>query len=115
MQAFDVYFNGKKVCTAGVAEGVVSIIVNSASRRGDQDLYFSASGLESSTDEHIYWARQRELRIGDKIQIEVVESASIDKPKERSGPAERLRSKEEYVRDLVEELGWTIQTPESTS
>ena len=119
MRAFDVYFNGQKACAAGVADGVVSIIVNSVSHRGDQDLHFNVVGLVSGADEYVCWTRQKELRVGDKIQIEVVDTGSIDEPMQRSGSAERLRSKEEYVRDLVKELvkelGWTIQTPESTS
>jgi hypothetical protein len=95
MPAFDVYFNGQKVCATGVADGVVSIIVNSVSRRGDQDLHFNPGGLvsDADADEYVYWTRQRELCVGDKIQIEVVDTDSIDEPMERSGAAERLRSR----------------------
>ena len=44
MRAFEVYLDGQKLCTAGIDDGVVTVIVNSVSRLSDQDLFFSMVG-----------------------------------------------------------------------
>jgi len=109
MRAFEVYINDKKLCTAGIAgDGVVSLIVNSLPRHGSEDCHLTVGGLNSREMEHLKWVRHKPLSVGDRLQIEVVEATVVDEP-ERVGPAEQIKSKEEYVRDLVKELGWTVQ------
>jgi len=112
MRAFEVCLNGEKLCTAGIGDdGVVSIIVNSLVRQGEQDLFLNAAGLASRVSEHVDWISQKPLQVGDKVQVEVVESLSVDEPANRRGPMEHRKSKEDYVRKLVEDLGWKLQTP----
>jgi hypothetical protein len=75
-------------------------------------------GLISPTDEHVAWIQQRHLRVGDRVEIKVVEAETVDKPlkKYRIDPARELRAKRRYVRRAVKQLGWKIQTrPKRTS
>jgi len=116
MRAFDVYLNDKKVCTAGISgDGVMSLIVNFLPRHGSEDCHLTVGGLNSREMEHLRWVRRRQLSVGDRLRIEVIEATAVDEP-ERLGPAEQLRSKELFVRDLAKELGWSIQErPEKSS
>lgn len=113
MRAFQVYLNGKKLCLAGIGkDGALSGIVNWVTRGGNGDMFLEVGGLLSLTEEHVNWIRQKPLRVGDNIQVKIVETKSADKPtrKYRLDPAEQLRSKKRYVRMLAKELGWTIQS-----
>jgi len=110
MRALKIFLNGEKVCTAGIAnDGAVSAIVNSLPHHGSEDSHLTVGGLNSHEMQYLKWVRHKPLNVGDSLQIEVIEATAVDEP-ERIGPAEQLRSKEEYVRDLVKELGWTVQT-----
>lgn len=97
---FEVYRNGKKLCTAGVGDyGVLSTIVTRAAispqahrRRHPRiaptppDLYLHVGGAPERTPaepfEHWIW-KTRKLAVGDDIRIRVVESAVADKPRKR--------------------------------
>jgi hypothetical protein len=109
MRAFEILLNGEKLCRAGVAnDGVVSAIVNSLPRHGSEECHITVGGINSRDQEYLKWVRHKTLSVGDRLQIEVIEAAEVDEP-EHVGEVERLRSKEEYVRDLVKEMGWTVQ------
>ncbi len=119
MIAFEVYLNGKKLCTAGVGElGVVS---TNLAWRGSQPyenggslvpeyLRLDVGGLANS-GEHLRWIN-RKLRCGDTLTVKIVESVATDKPRERKRPdlAADLRSQKQYVRRMAKKLGWKIQT-----
>jgi hypothetical protein len=114
MRAFQVGLNGKRLCLAGIGignDGVLSCIVNWVARAGKGDLFLQVGGLVRPTEEHVGWIGQRRLRVGDRIQVQVVEKNSTDEParKYRLDPKEQTKAKKRYVRALAKELGWTIQ------
>jgi hypothetical protein len=85
MIAFEVYLNGEKLCLAGVGgDWVLSVIATWVSRRGQSDMFMSAGGLITETEEHIEWMKQEPLRVGDTIQIKILESQAVDPPRENS-------------------------------
>jgi hypothetical protein len=112
MRAFEVYLNGKKLCTSGVNDdGVLTAIVSSATRPSSEDLSLHVGGLEGSGGEHLLWARKK-LGSGDKVQIKIIDSKSVDKPgrgARRASPAERLKQEKRYVRQMAKRFGWKIQ------
>jgi hypothetical protein len=88
MVAFEVYLNGQKKCTAGIGElGVLSAILSwrgaqpypSGETPESESLVLSVSGMEAASRQHARWFEQ-ELRVGDEIRINVVETATPDKP-----------------------------------
>jgi hypothetical protein len=85
MIAFELHINGKKVATAGVEQGVMSVIANWVRLKQDGDTWQSSvsiAGLDDKTSEHLKWFRQ-DLVVGDEIQILLVDSERIDIPVER--------------------------------
>jgi hypothetical protein len=112
MKAFEVYLNGQKMCRAGIRkDGVVSVIVNWTARQGEENLFFSVSGLISDLNQHVAWIQHQALQSDDTIQIEVVEADSVEEPTVRKSPEDHRKSKEEYVRKLIKELGWEERMP----
>lgn len=116
MPAFKVHLNGKKVCTAsldglGVLDAHVCYVRRKDSRHR-QELSLHVGGLDSATGEHIVWHEAHQIRVGDKLSIEIVESARADKPvsRKKHDPAVDLRARKKYVRKMAKELGWKIQT-----
>jgi hypothetical protein len=84
MKAFQVHLNGRKLCIAGLSEhGVLTAIVDYVSGHGRDELALSVGGLISSKEEHVRWVKRRSLRMGDEIQVKVIESESADRPQER--------------------------------
>jgi len=113
MRAFDVFLNQKKLCRAGVADdGVLTAIVSWVTGKGREDLFLQVGGLVSPKDEHLRWVHQKPLRVGDQIQVRIVETKLADKPikRYRIHPAETLKAKKRYVRMMARELGWKIQS-----
>lgn len=113
MRAFKVSVNGKKVCVAGIGEnGVLTAIVNWVTGDRASDLFLEVGGLVTPVREHVAWASQKPLRVGDEVRIRIVEAASVDTPvkKHLSDPAKELSSKKRYVRVMAKQLGWTIRT-----
>ncbi len=87
MKAFVVRVNGKRLCTAGIGpDGVLSAIVNwvggGARRTAEGHFGFHVGGLDSRTDEHVGW-QTPELRVGDKVTVEIVEAEHVDPEAER--------------------------------
>ena len=118
MIAFDIYLNDKKLCRAGVGDsGVLSAIVTWAARTmstgKDENLSLNLGGLITPRGEHVSWINQKPLAVGDKIQINIVATDSVDEHQRRD-PADdaRLRqAKEDQVRRSAKELGWKIEVP----
>ena len=82
MKAFIVRVNGKRLCTAGVGpDGVLTTIVNwvGGGQRGELEgnFGFHVGGLDSRTGEHLNYDTPQ-LRLGDKISVELVETDKID-------------------------------------
>jgi hypothetical protein len=123
MPVFQVYLNGKKVCTAGVGElGVLSAHVTWVRRKGEhtltrkphiveEELTLHVGGLVTPREEHVRWL-DHNLKAGDEVSIRVGEDAPVDRPRsrERRDRPKELRSQKRYVREMAKRLGWKIQT-----
>jgi hypothetical protein len=112
MRAFEVYLNGKPLCVAGIGDdGVLNAMVDYVVGRGRNQQTLRVGGLISPTGEHVIWKRRR-LKIGDEVRVKIVESASIDRPKERHrlDPKEDLKRQKQYVREMVKKFGWKLTT-----
>jgi len=91
MTVFDVYLNDRKRCRAGVgADGVLTATVTwvkltgAAARRARtlrrplEEARLHVGGLRKST--HRSWL-ERDLQVGDRVTIEIVESSRADRPR----------------------------------
>ena len=54
--------------------------------------------------------------MGDEVTIRIVDDARVDQPKRRTAnnPKTARSRKEEYVRNLAKELGWTLDERRQT-
>jgi len=107
MIALKVAKNGARLCLAGaedmgiltanvVASGVLG--TKSKKSREDQaiDFRMRVGGLTArhdAPDDHLNWSEGVELGIGDRIEIEIVETVEADKP-ESISPQDEKRAKE---------------------
>lgn len=90
--AFAVEKNGKPLCTAGLngKPGVISVIaIHTYRHREDpqkeKELPYtdlSVSGLDSTMNDHLEWHHQ-DLKLGDRIVIEVVAGGKPSRPRRR--------------------------------
>jgi hypothetical protein len=119
MLAFEIYLNDQKLCRAGIGDsGVLSAIVTWAATTmstgaRNESLFLNTSGLINPDGRHVSWINHKNLGVGDRVLVNIVEAASVDEYQKRD-PADdaRLRqAKEEQVRRSAKELGWTIEAP----
>jgi hypothetical protein len=83
MIAFEVYANKTRVCTAGVGEldAIISSLVcslNKDGHPGERKISFHVSGV---ADKKAFNWVQYNFLVGDKVEIRVVDSDKVDKPK----------------------------------
>jgi hypothetical protein len=118
MIALRVKLNGTLLCVAGADDfSVLNTIVNAVGNLGSRtkkhrdeppDVYLSVGGLTSrleGPDEHLRWAEQQPLQMGDKVEVEIIETSNVDEPTarkkaEREDEREKLRyenAKETYL------------------
>jgi hypothetical protein len=118
MIALRVTLNGRLICTAGAEDlAVLNTIVTAAGNLGvltkrqrdePPDLYLSIGGLTGrieSSDEHLRWTEQQPLSVGDRIEVEILDTENVDAPTQaRPMDAERQKQKErehyEYAREV---------------
>lgn len=117
MRALEVSLNGKRLCVAGVGDhGVVSTNVSCVLREGDEDLFLDTGGISNAAHEIWRW-HFRKIKVGDTIQVVVLESAKADQPKEREaeqvGRMAQLRKEKQLVRQLAKKFGWEVRTTRS--
>ncbi|HEY2586241.1 MAG TPA: hypothetical protein VGI81_10805 [Tepidisphaeraceae bacterium] len=91
--------NGKRVCIAGAEDlGVLSAHVTASGKLGGKttparpdettgEVFYSVGGLTARPDPkknvHLRWKSVAPLKVGDIVQIEVVETEKADRPKSR--------------------------------
>jgi hypothetical protein len=112
MRAFEVYLNNKKLCVAGIGnDGVLTTNVVYVTGHGPAYCNLRVGGLLSPTSEHVTWRNQR-LTVGDVVRVKIVESASVDRPRERHrrDPVQETKDLKRYVRKMAKKLGWKITT-----
>ncbi len=108
MIALKVYINGEHIVTAGQDDWTVLAAHISASRGKDEelsfgDLRYSVGGLSKENAEgfgqHFRWPG-RDLTVGDKIEIEIVDTQEITEP------AKRYRSDSKVQENPYTEEEW---------
>ncbi len=119
MIAFEVSINGKRMCTAGIADfGVLSAILSWARRRPEnsrdgknieEELTFEVGGLDSTdsaVSEHIKWLATP-LQVGDTVSIRVIERDEVEAPGERrrEDPDATAKAKRRYYEQLKRGYG----------
>jgi hypothetical protein len=120
MIAFEVYLNGKKLCTAGVGDlGVLSTCLcwrgpHPYKKGGPpvaEYIRLDVGGIVESFREHVRWV-DRKIKCGDMVSIKIVELTSVDKPREkqRPDPVEDMRRQKRYVRQMAKRFGWKIRS-----
>jgi hypothetical protein len=99
MIAFEVSLNGKRICIAGADDlGVLSAIISACGKLGKKtvparpdetsgNVHYSIGGLTSRRDPkknvHVRWKSVAPLKIGDVVQVRVVETERVDRAKSR--------------------------------
>ena len=116
MLALEVYVNGKRRCSAGIAgDGVVSAILSWIGRgrpeRGlpKEDVSLRVGGLDSARREHIDWLEQ-DLVAGDDVRIRIVDVPKVDRPIKgsRRPVGNTTRRQKAHVRRMAKQFGWKI-------
>jgi len=110
MRAFKVYLNRKRLCVAGIGDdGVLNTMVDYVAGHGRNEVYLRVGGLIVPTMDHVLWRNQK-LKPGDEVRVKIIESDSIDRPKEqhRRDSKEELRAQKRYVREMARKFGWKI-------
>lgn len=105
MIALVVSVNGERVGTIGVGDsGVISAHVSWSGHPGQPDsLDLGIGGLDSRTDEHIRWPEPPEIKVGDTITIQVIETDTVDTPTDRKTPAQLRQEEEEFLTEMERE------------
>jgi|ERR1041385_1504107 hypothetical protein len=97
MIALKVSLNGKRVCIAGADDlAVLNAIVSASGKLGHKtvparpdettgEMFYSVGGLTARPnprkDVHLRWKSVAPLRVGDMVQVEIVETDNPDRPK----------------------------------
>ena len=123
MIGFDVYLNGKKLCTAGVGDlGVLTagitwvghaVASKTPKKRRktarEDELELRIGGLRTGrtrNDEHVQWVT-RKLDVGDEVRVALVRTKKPDRPKMRYryDPAFVKKREREHYERLREKYG----------
>ena len=107
MIAFEVMLNGKRICIAGAEDlAVLNTIVTASGKLGPKtvparpedtngEVFYSVGGLtrrpDPEKDVHVRWKSIAPLRVGDVIQVKVLEVKKADRAKSRKKAARRRR------------------------
>jgi hypothetical protein len=110
MRAFEIHLKGKRLCVAGMEQGMLLFSVScSENKQGSGGIGLGLTGLRLN-NETVRW-QQLELEMGAKVQIKIVEAETVDKPEVlQNAPRDTRTYEKAYVRRMAKELGWTIQT-----
>jgi hypothetical protein len=109
MRAFKIHLNGKRICIAGVgADGVLATHIDYVGQNGDH-LSLAVTELFTKTEEHAIWTTL-DLKVGDKVQVNVVETELVDKPKKLYRPDSKTaeRNQKAYIRAWAKKFGWQL-------
>ena len=112
MLCFDVRLNGQRVALGGVGDdGVLNAIVGCVCQKGrPQDepcaLELSVGGLDDH--DHLRWVEQHPLKVGDHIEVVIVEAEQPDVPKREPRDDKALAevSERKYFEHLKHKYRW---------
>lgn len=84
MKAFEVLVNGEKLCVAGIEnDGSLTTIVNFSVHHGNGGFFVDVGGFNAITKNHVHWVSQKPLRVGDDVQVRIVETEAVDSPSDQ--------------------------------
>jgi predicted RNA-binding protein with RPS1 domain len=111
MRAYEVSLNGKRLCVAGIGkDGYISAYVTYRSE--PNDTWIDVIGLIASKKIYVRWLRKN-LRIGDEVQIKIVDRRSVDRFRKTIGrvdkPDKAIELRKRMVRGMAKEFGWEIR------
>jgi hypothetical protein len=117
MIAFEIRLNDEKLCRAGIGDkGVLSAIVTWATRTvpsgaTGESLFCNVGGLITPEGKHVSWINQKALAVGDRFQVTIVETDSVDeyRKKDPEDDVKLRQAKEDHVRRSAKELGWKVE------
>ena len=121
MIALEVSLNGKRVCVGGAEDlSVLSAHVTAVGKLGKKtvparpdetgaEIHYSVGGLTArrkpTTDVHLRWKSVAALRIGDVVQVKILETDKVDRASSRQKakprPGEPSGSRPRRVRAVV--------------
>jgi hypothetical protein len=121
MIALEVSLNGKRVCIAGAEDlSVLSAHITAVGKLGKQtvparpddtsgEIHYSVGGLTARSDPekdvHVNWKSVAPLKVGDVIQVKILETEKADRASSRHKAKRRLGepsdSRQRPVRDAV--------------
>ncbi len=110
MRAFRIHLNGKRLCIAGLEEGMLLFgLACSENQHGRGGVGLNMTGMLLN-QETIRW-QHRGLRMNDEVRIKIVETRTVDKfTVMQKAPRDPRKYEKRYVRRMAKEFGWTIQT-----
>jgi hypothetical protein len=105
MIAFEVKLNGNRICIAGADD--LAVLTASVTAGGDlgrktvnhcaPHIHYSVGGLtarpDPTKDVHMRWKSIAPLRLGDAIEIKVLEVPKADRPKSRTNAEKASRAR----------------------
>ena len=99
MIAFEVRLNGKRICIAGAEDlAVLTTIISAGGKLGPKtvparpddthgEVFYSVSGLtarpDPEKDVHVRWKSTTPLKVGDVIEVKVLDVKKADRAKSR--------------------------------
>jgi len=99
MIAFEVRLNGKRVCIAGAEDlAVLDTIISASGKLGAKtvparpadmsgEIFYSVGGLtarpDPEKDVHVRWKSVAPLKVGDVVQVKVLDVKKADRAKSR--------------------------------
>jgi hypothetical protein len=110
MRAFEIHLNGKKLCVAGLEEGMLLFSVAcSENKHGRGGVGLSMKGV-LDTQQGVRW-KNRTLRINDEVRIKIVETSKVERfTVLQEPPRDPRKYEKKWVRRMAKEFGWTIQS-----
>lgn len=109
MRAFEIHLNGKRLCVAGLEEGILLFgLACSENKHGRGSVGLNMTGMLLN-QETVRW-QHRGLRMNDEVRIKIVDALTADKfTVMQRAPRDPRKYEKRYVRRMAKEFGWTIQ------
>lgn len=81
MRAFEIRLNGKRLCIAGIEDGMLLCSVAcTENKNGRGDVGLGMTGTSFLKEEVFRW-QNRTLRMNDVVRVKIIETNKVDKPK----------------------------------
>lgn len=105
MIAFEVRLNGKRICIAGAEDlAVLTTIITASGKLGPKtvpawrddtsgEVFYSVGGLtarpDPAKDVHVRWKPTTPLKVGDVVQVKVLDVKKADRARSRKKPVRK--------------------------